>query len=381
MIKYYVVKWVNKMKKINYEYSNLNLVNSILKYYGVDNKYPTLEIVDKFLTKKYKNIVLFVLDGLGKNYLVNNLKKGLFIENLIGEMSAVFPPTTVASTTTYCSGEPPISHGWLGWTMYFNEIDKIVTTFNGYLPYEDGIISLDYQDVINYKTIFEKLRDKGVNSYNVTHDYIVREEKDYYVGYRSLSDGLRKTNQILKDNNENFVYFYYSYPDYYMHEYGINSKKVLRNVKQIERKINRLVKKSKDTLFIISADHGQTNINEYICFDNYPELQDMLIRPFSIESRAVSMFVKEGKKEEFKEKFNSLFSEDFILLTHNEVIESNIFGNGEKNAKVDNFIGDFLAVATTDKALVYTKQNHYFKGHHAGITDDELIIPLIVIEK
>lgn len=369
------------MKKINYDYSNLSLVNSILKYYGIDNKYKTLITIDKFLNKKYKNIVLFVLDGLGKNYLVNNLKKGLFIENLVGEMSAVFPPTTVASTTTYCSGEPPISHGWLGWTMYFKKTEKIVTTFNGYLPYENKTIGLDYQNVIKYKTIFEKIRDKGIKSYNVTHDYIVREKNDYYVGYKSLNDGLKKTKRILNDSNENFVYFYYSYPDYYMHEYGIDSKKVLRNVKQIERKIKRLVNKSKDTLFIISADHGHININEYICFDDYPELKGMLVRPFSIESRATSIFVKEGRKEDFKKMFNSLFGEDFILLTHNEVIENNIFGYGEKHNKIDDFLGDYLAIAITDKALIYQKQQNYFKGHHAGLTDDELYIPLIVIEK
>lgn len=370
-----------KMNKLDYKKSNLNLINSILNYYGVENKYPTLKQLDQFLNKKYQNIVLFVLDGLGKNYLVNNLRKGLFIDNLVGEMHAVFPPTTVASTTTYISGEPPISHGWLGWTMYFKEIDKIVTTFNGYLPYEQRSIGLNYQEVIKYKNIFEKIRETGVKSYNITHDYIVRENKEYYVGYKNLNDGIRKTKKIIDNNDESFVYFYYSFPDYYMHEYGIDSKKVLRNVKRTERKISKLIKNCKDTLFIITADHGHTNVNEYICFDDYPKLKEMLVRPFSLETRATSIFVKEGKEEQFKEMFNSIFGNDFILLSHEDVITKNIFGHGEMHKKVNDFVGSFLAIAVSDKALVYQKSNNYFKGAHAGLTDDELYIPLIIIEK
>ena len=112
------------------------------------------------------------------------------------------------------------------------------------MPYEKRTIDLSYQEVIKYKTIFEMIREKGIKSYNITHDYIVRENKDYYVGYKNLQDGIKKTDKILKNNDENFIYFYYSYPDYYMHEYGVNSKKVFRNVKKIERKIKRLVNKN-----------------------------------------------------------------------------------------------------------------------------------------
>ncbi len=369
------------MIKPDYLNSNLNLMNSILKYYNIENKYPTLKKMDEFLNKKYKNIVLFVLDGLGKNYLVNNMNKGLFIDNLVGEMTAVFPPTTVASTTTYQSCEPPVSHGWIGWTMYFKEVQKIVTTFNGYVPLENKTIDLSYQNVIKYETVFEKLRNNKIKSYNITHDFIVREQNEYSIGYADLDDGLQKTRKIINNGDTNFIYFYYSYPDYYMHEFGVFDEKVKNNVLEIEKKIKQLVENSQDTLYIITADHGHMNVSEYICFDDYQDLKEMCLMPFSVETRATSIFIKDGFKEQFKIKFNQYFGKDFLLLSHNEVFSSNILGFGDKHQKVDDFIGDYLAIAISDKALLYEKTIEPFKGAHAGLTEDEVVIPLIVIEK
>ena len=56
----------------NYEHSILNLITSILKNYKVETKYNGLEKIDKLLEKKYKNVVLIILDGMGENVLKHN---------------------------------------------------------------------------------------------------------------------------------------------------------------------------------------------------------------------------------------------------------------------------------------------------------------------
>lgn len=53
----------------DYNHSILNLITSILKYYKVSTQYNTLEKIDQFLEKQYKNIVLVILDGMGENIL------------------------------------------------------------------------------------------------------------------------------------------------------------------------------------------------------------------------------------------------------------------------------------------------------------------------
>ncbi|MBO7336886.1 MAG: phosphodiesterase, partial [Lachnospiraceae bacterium] len=70
---------------------------------------------------------------------------------------------------------------------------------------------------------------------------------------------------------------------------------------------------------------------------------------------------------------------DFILLTKEEVLESRLFGSGPEHPLFRDMLGDFLAVATGDKALFAKPgEDPGFKAMHAGLTTEEMQIPLIV---
>lgn len=59
-------------------------------------------------------------------------------------------------------------------------------------------------------------------------------------------------------------------------------------------------------------------------------------------------------------------------------------GDGIPHAKIQDSVGDFVAVAISDIALWYQDMNgayNDFKGAHAGATKDEMTVPFIVIEK
>ena len=63
------------------------------------------------------------------------------------------------------------------------------------------------------------------------------------------------------------------------------------------------------------------------------------------------------------------------------MINEKIFGTGENNIHFNESIGDFIALAKTDKGIVYSDKTYQFKSHHAGLTEREMLIPLIAIEK
>ena len=44
------------------------------------------------------------------------------------------------------------------------------------------------------------------------------------------------------------------------------------------------------------------------------------------------------------------------------------------------FVGDFLAIATTEKTLFTAREEHEFVGVHAGLTEEEMTVPFIAIE-
>ena len=68
------------MRTILPDYNNccVNLMSSIAKHFNIDTKHNTLSIVDKELTKIYKNVVVLLLDGLGQNILMNSFPKDSF---------------------------------------------------------------------------------------------------------------------------------------------------------------------------------------------------------------------------------------------------------------------------------------------------------------
>ncbi|MCF0260494.1 MAG: hypothetical protein HUJ54_11610 [Erysipelotrichaceae bacterium] len=89
----------------------------------------------------------------------------------------------------------------------------------------------------------------------------------------------------------------------------------------------------------------------------------------------MNFFVKEKRKQKFEALFCKYFSEDFDLYSKDEVIESGLFGEGEENEIFRDALEDYLAAAKTNKTLMTGFSP--FKSHHAGMTEDELLVPLI----
>ena len=164
-----------------------------------------------------------------------------------------------------------------------------------------------------------------------------------------------------------------------MHIHGVHSTEAKDEVQMINREVEKLCKKLKNSLVIITADHGQIDcVNEYL--EDYPVLTDMLKVPPSVEPRALSFFVKDGKAETFKEEFDKVFGGSFRLLTNEEVFSENLLGFGVAHSKTKDFIGDFLAVATDNIMLNIKRSDIEAIGGHAGLLEEEMTVPFIAIE-
>lgn len=75
----------------------------------------------------------------------------------------------------------------------------------------------------------------------------------------------------------------------------------------------------------------------------------------------------------------SNFKEDFDLYTKEEIIESKLFGDGNKNVIFRDALGYYLAITKTNNTII-EEPSDALKSQHAGYTDDEILIPLIVIK-
>lgn len=359
------------------DYNNglTNLACSILKHYRAEYHHSTLSIMDRLLEADYKNVVVMLFDGMGVDALNYHLPDNSFLrQHFIKEYSSVFPPTTTAAITTLESGLTPAEHGWLGWSLYFSEIDKIVNAFNNMEKFTNSQAA-EYHVAgryLTYKSLYEKINDTGN-----AKAYSVSEFGSNKIA--TLDELIDEVTKLCRQDGDKYIYSYWKDPDFAMHEYGCYDSRVTKILMEIDRKLNNLCQELQDTLLIITADHGHINLTHYELSD-YPDLQRMLRRPTSIEAKAAAFHVKGEYLSEFPIIFREIFGEDFILLSKQDVIEQKIFGDGTPHPKFEEFIGDYLAIAVRDKGIVNYSYSNKFVSNHAGMTEKEILIPLIIVE-
>ncbi len=369
---------VRDMKIVFPDYNNslTNLSNSILKYFGIDTYHSTISEVDAILEEKhYQNVVLLLYDGMSSSLMKKNLGDDSFLNShKMKDISSVFPPTTTAATTSVLSGLNPNEHGWLGWDLYFKELDETVTMFLNTKKDRDERIADESvaEKYYPYQSIIELINE-------------TTKAKAYYLkpfgndGYKTLEEMHQKICELCKTNERKFIYAYWDEPDHTMHDVGTNAEEVIELFKEIDVKTKTLCEKLEDTLVIVIADHGHLNC-ESITLQDYPDIWSLLRQDISIEGRACAFFIKEGRQKEFEELFQKYFGEYFYLYSKKEVMEQNLFGVGMNHAYFADSLGDYLAVAVENKYFRYDENSIELYSMHAGLTEDEMMVPLITYE-
>ncbi len=358
----------------------VNLSNSFLQYYGAKTHHDTLPELDSILQKNDKqNVVFLILDGLSDDILRHHLKSDGFLKrHQKAVLSSVFPPTTAAATTSMHSGLYPIEHGWLGWMPYFKEFGEAVEIFlnRGFYTHKP-FGSPSAAEKLPYKTIYQQIleQNKAVEYKQVFPKFVPQ-------GAKTFKELCCRIAAIDKDAKKStFVSAYWTSPDHELHEEGVDSSKVTKVIKEIENNLQKLSEHLQNSIVVITADHGIVNTKP-ICLNAYPELTACFAVSPSLEGRAMSFFIKDGKQEYFASRFNELFGSDFILFTHEDFLHSKLLGKGREHPRVKEFIGDFVAVGTGDKCFCYKPDGgleiEYLAANHAGLTPEEMNVPLIV---
>lgn len=363
--------------KNNYEECLTNLACSIRKYFELEYRHNTLDYIDRILEKKSpKNVVVILFDGMGSRILDRTLEsESFFIRKKFKEITTVFPATTTAATTSIRTGLNPIEHGWLGWNTYIAPIDKTITLFRNSEKGKEDICNefLKVKNKLITKSITDEINEKG--KYKAFEFFPFGENK-----YEDLEDMLRIIQNKTKEDGKKYIYVYDTEPDHSMHDFGPDSNEVNELIKIRNEKIENLCNRLEDTLLIITADHGHKKA-EHIFLNDYPEILNMLERTTSIEQRAVSFKIKEGLKEKFRNRFNSLFGEYFTLYNKDDIIKSSLFGNGIANELFEKAVGDFIAIAENSNKCILTDGDEKLYSQHAGYTDDEIYVPLIIVDR
>lgn len=378
----------------DYDNSILSTVSSVMKAYGVPSIYPSLPLLDGMLVPQPENIVILLLDGLGVTTLEDILPEDSFLRrNHKHTVTSVFPSTTTAATTAYTTGLSPNEHGWLGWSLYFKECGQQIDLFQGniaHIGHKYGASSPAYR-YLKSESLFSRIRKASEGRVHTVDlspfpaddcdaDECVTCSTHSFTNMLSLLE-----KQIKSDKGEQFIYAYWTNPDSEAHGSGPASDKSRALVTHMNADVEAFARRIEgtNTLLIISADHGLRGNMKPVYVSRIPEIMECLIMPPSIEARAATFFVKPHKKAQFEKAFAERFGESFILYTRQQVLDMQLFGRGESHPKVDDFLGDYLACAIGDEyidfAVLGEKETHRFQGAHAGLTHEEMLVPVIPV--
>lgn len=356
----------------DYQNSLVNISNSILKHYAVATNHSTNPELDKILSKNFKHIFLVLIDGLGVNIINKHLNPTHFLyQNKKLEISSVYPPTTSAATTALLSGLDPIETGWIGWAQYFKNEDHIVVLFRNhdYYSLEKMPINIT-KKYLPYQSVIAKIKDKLVHTEAIMPDFDPN-------GYATFEEQIKRMEELSNSKQRTFAYCYNSVLDTLMHENGIDAQIVKEELLKENQLLDNFAKTlNKDSLLIILADHGHINVKPIDIF-SYPDLMAMLVRNPSVEARTTCFHVKPEYYQQFPILFNQYFSNYFTLYTRVEFLNKGFLGTSPKHHLIDSFLGDYVAVASKNRFFHLEKQ-HQFKGHHGGLSEDELTIPVII---
>lgn len=362
---------------IDYNNCITNLTSSIQKHFNMTPFYKTNEIVDSLLAKKdYKNVVLIVFDALGDS-IIEKHRNDFLLSHKVSSMHSTFPPTTANCTIAYQSGKNPISTGWLGWSTYYKDLDMAIDNFTNADSISKNII--EGVNIANTKMPFdvlgeeiEKTNNGEVKFYSVWPDFAIN-------GCINLKQFQHRIKKLCNKEGKKYIYAYWGEPDKTMHEIGTTSNQINKIINSIAKTLKYLKENTKDSIFIISADHSQIDVAP-IALYTYYDVMECLKAPMSCDSRCGFFFIKDGMEERFESLFNTYFKDYYDLYSKKEVLEKQLFGPGNPYEHLENILGDYVAIAKDKYYFMQTPNYSLFKGHHAGGVKEESIVPIIVIE-
>ena len=370
----------------DFNHSVVNVAATLAEFLGQNTDHVTLPKLAKTLKAGYKNVVYLVIDGMGSKILEKNLPAKSFLRtHQIDEVTSVFPSTTAAATTSLISALTPTEHGWFAWSVDFDgEVIELFRNRN----YYTRELTPD-PNFAHHKLPYRKIWDYQKTDRNV---YVCMPKKiaskvhaPNEIEFRSLGQMFRQLHQLCAQPDRKFIYSYYPDLDTIMHSFGTTARPSRRLLKAIDRKFKRLVTKHPDTLFVVTADHGQIDVSEFTYLGDDAALQACLEHPVSLDPRGACFKIKPGMDDAFQAAFQK-YAGDYTLFQTQTLIDQGVFGNFDRHPEYRKHLGDYIAIGgSTAKMMIFMRGDEYhhhkrpYHGIHTGLTADEMRVPVIVV--
>ena len=391
-----------------------NIPSTILKFFGIKTERTTLP--SKLYDKKIEmdgndKLVFIIIDGFGFNQWLHYHKQHEFLAKLtkrgvVSPITTVFPSTTANAITTVNTGLTPQEHGLPEWFVYFREIDMIINTVH-FKPLgskrQDELLEMGVNPNILYdgNTIYQTLKKEDVKTFTFTNEAYAHSAYSKLIFKGSTIKPAINTSDLIvklrkhleKEKGPTYYYVYLGSLDSIEHEYGPHTEEYHAELssisflleKELVEKVDK--KTAKESLLIVTADHGQLNVNprETIYLNRYHKLaknfqkspERKAILPTG-SPRDVFLHVKPDKIQKIREFLSQKLGEKAEVMETEEAIERGLFGTGKPRDEFFDRVGNLLILPHKNHTIWYEHpkgRKFDLRGHHGGLNKEEMLVP------
>src|SRR5258707_4895618 len=367
------------------------------------------------LPSRYNKVILFFVDAFGWRFFERYAEKYEFLKTVlkhgaVSKMTSQFPSTTAAHVTCIHTGLNVGQSGVYEWNYYEPLVDEVITPLLFSYAGDKERDTLKHAGIaaeayFPRQTVYQKLHTMGIASYALqseaytqsTFSTIVYKGAEL-IPYRRLSEALTNLEELVFSDRAQVAYYflYFDKIDATGHTYGPNSDQFERMMDTFLRMMKefyqKLAGKLEHTLLVMTADHGQLEVHPQKTF--YLNRQAAGIEQYLQTNRhgkpivpagsARDMFlhIKEKRVDEaiaFLQKHQQNKSE---VYRTQQLVGQHFFGSAQPSNEFMSRVGNVVILPYQDETVWWYEAGRFemhFRGHHGGLTPQEMEIPLLLL--
>jgi predicted AlkP superfamily pyrophosphatase or phosphodiesterase len=360
----------------------------------------------------FRQVIRLVVDGLGLeqlNHFSNSTERAgsnrsafwqrLLDDAVLAPITSITPSTTASALTSLWTGQPAAVHGVMGYEMYLKEYSLIAnmithapTSFYGDVG---GIkrAGFDPGTFLPVPTFGPHLGQHGIQVDALQHMAIAHSGLSTMlfpgvnvVPFRSPSDLWVTLPALLAQNatEKAYTYIYWGELDELSHRFGPINERVNLEFSLfsylLEGFLDGMRKHSRgDTLFLMTADHGHLHTPKTPLLDMrfHPDFCDCISLYPSGENRLAYLYLKPGAEQRLMDYVATTWPGKFELVSTQNALAAGLFGPGQAHPQLAERTGDYILIAQEDAYLWWANKDNILLGRHGGMTQVEMVVPLL----
>jgi hypothetical protein len=357
------------------------------------------------LDRRWTRVVLVVVDAFGwsvaERHAEHPFLRRVTTDGVLGQLTSQFPSTTSAHMTTLHTGVRVGESGIYEWFQYEPSLDRLIAPLLFSYAGDAGRetlrgSSLAPSALYPERTIYERLAEAGVASSAVQHAAIADTTFS-----RSTLRGAT-VRPFTEDDGwvaaaagagQGYTVVYVDDVDATGHDHGPASdahataaNAVLDGLAELAR----LLPADGETLVLVTADHGQVQVHPATTVfvnERRPDIVRHLRRgadgrPLAPAGSARDLFlhVLPDRIGDVVSALEELLGETASVRRTADLLAAGAFGEAEPRLR--ERIGDVVVLAGPGGTVWWREPGRFdmrFRGHHGGLSPDEMLIPLAAL--